>query len=298
MNMPIGFIGLGKMGGPMARRLMAAGHDLVVADVNAETLTAFETDGAIVAKTPREVADRCEIVLASLPTPAIVQAIATGTDGVGDGALVRCFVDLSTTGARMTTSIAEALGPKNVAMVDAPVSGGVAGASAGTLAMMVAAPDALFAELEPILKELGKVFHVGTTPGLGQTMKLVNNYLSATALVVTAEAMAVGAKAGLDPATMIAVINAGSGRNSASQDKFPRAILPRTFDFGFSNGLMCKDLKLFVDEAEASGAPLWVASIVRQVWQHALTHIGPDADFTTVVQPIEQWAGVQFGRHQ
>jgi 2-hydroxy-3-oxopropionate reductase len=152
--------------------------------------------------------------------------------------------------------------------------------------------------IEPVLKIFGKVFHVGERPGLGQAMKLANNYLSATALAATSEAMVFGVKAGLDPDLMIDVLNSGSGRNSATQDKFPRSILPGTFDFGFTTGLMYKDLKLFTEEAEAAGTSLWIASIVRQVWQHANGQIGGDADFTTVIKPLEQWAGVQVRSHK
>ena len=163
----------------------------------------------------------------------------------------------------------------------------------GTLAVMASCPPALFQTLKPMLEVLGKVFYLGEKPGLGQTMKLCNNLLSATALAITSEAMVMGVKAGLDPRTMLDVINAGSGRNSASQDKFPKAILPRTFDFGFTNELMYKDVKLFLQEAEALGIPMWVASAVGQLWSLANSQIGPQADFTTIVQCVEKWAGVE-----
>jgi 3-hydroxyisobutyrate dehydrogenase-like beta-hydroxyacid dehydrogenase len=144
-----------------------------------------------------------------------------------------------------------------------------------------------------MLKHIGKLFFIGERPGMGQTMKLANNLLSATALAATSEAIVFGVKAGLDPAVMIDVINAGSGRNSASQDKFPKSILPRSFDFGFTTGLMYKDLKLCLEEAEAAGVPMWVANSVRQLWQHAHQEIGDDKDFTTIVQVLERWAGVE-----
>jgi 3-hydroxyisobutyrate dehydrogenase-like beta-hydroxyacid dehydrogenase len=124
-------------------------------------------------------------------------------------------------------------------------------------------------------------------------MKLANNLLSATAMAITSEAMVMGVKAGLDPRVMLDVINAGSGRNSASQDKFPKAILPRTFDFGFTTELMYKDVKLFLQEAEAMGIPMWVASAVGQLWSLANSQIGPQEDFTTIVQCVEKWAGVE-----
>ena len=182
---------------------------------------------------------------------------------------------------------------KGITAVDSPVSGGVGGAQKGTLAVMASCPRALFDSLKPVLEVLGKVFYLGDKPGLGQSMKLANNLLSATALAITSEAMVMGVKAGLDPRVMLDVINAGSGRNSASQDKFPKAILPRTFDFGFTTELMYKDVKLFLQEAEAMGIPMWVASAVGQLWFLTYSQIGPQQDFTTIVQCIEKWAGVE-----
>jgi 3-hydroxyisobutyrate dehydrogenase-like beta-hydroxyacid dehydrogenase len=158
---------------------------------------------------------------------------------------------------------------------------------------MVACPDADFAVVEPVVAHLGPVFHVGREPGLGQAMKLVNNYLSAAALATTSEAMVVGVKAGLDPAVMVDVLNAGSGRNSATQDKFPRAVLPGTFDFGFATGLMEKDIRLFAEEADGLGVPVWVGAAVRQLWLQARAQLGPSSDFTEVVRVLESLTGVQ-----
>ncbi|HEX2137006.1 MAG TPA: NAD(P)-dependent oxidoreductase [Microvirga sp.] len=288
-----GFIGLGNMGGPMARRLIAAGHEVVVSDARAEAVQAFEAQGVRTAPTPAAVADAAETVLASLPTPSIVERVAVGENGVSSGKRVRRFIDLSTTGATTSVRIARALAARNVAHLDAPVSGGVAGAESGTLAVMVSGPRPHYDELEPVLRNIGKLFYIGEAAGLAQTMKLANNLLSATALAATAEAVVMGVKAGIDPSIMIDVINAGSGRNSASQDKFPRSILPRTFDFGFSTALMYKDLKLCMEEAETLGVQMWVGNAVKQLWQLVNTQIGPESDFTQIVQLPEQWAGVE-----
>lgn len=291
--MDIGFIGLGNMGFPMARRLLEAGHALIVCDTRSEAVARLTARGAVSASSPREVADRAETVMASLPSPDVVQAVATGTNGVAEGGKVKRFVDLSTTGARMAIRIAEALAARNITQIDCPVSGGVGGAEKGTLAVMVAGPRSEFDLLKPVLDVVGKVFFIGERPGMGQTMKLCNNLLSATALAATSEAMVMGAKAGLDPRVMVDVINAGSGRNSASQDKFPKAILPGTFDYGFTNGLMYKDLRLCMEEAEAIGVPMWVGNAVRLMFQLSTGSFGADADFTTVVKCIERWAGVE-----
>jgi len=291
--MEIGFIGLGMMGFHMARRLIEAGHSLVVYDTRSDAVARLTKLGASAAASPRDVADRVETVMASLPSVDAVFAVAAGKDGVVEGKKARRFVDLSTTGARMAVRVAEALAPKNIVQIDSPVSGGPGGAEKGTLAVMVSGPAADIELLRPALSVIGKVFVVGDRPGMGQTMKLANNLLSAAAMAVTSEAMVMGVKAGLDPAVMIEVINAGSGLNTASRDKFPRAVLPRSFDYGFTNGLMYKDLRLCLEEAEGMGVPMWVGSMVRQMFQLATTQQGADADFTTVVKCVEQWAGVE-----
>ncbi len=292
----VGFIGLGSMGAPMAARLIDAGYRLTVCDTRREAVDALRAKGAHTAPSPAAVASAAETVLLSLPTPAVVHAVALGADGVIAGSKVKTMIDLSTTGATVARDVAAALAAKHIAAVDAPVSGGVAGAVKGTLAVMVACPRARFAALEAMLQHLGKVFFIGERPGMGQTMKLANNLLSATAMAATSEAIAFGVKAGLDPAVMIDVINAGSGRSTASQDKFPKAILPRTFDYGFTTGLMYKDLKLCLEEAEAAGVPMWVAAAVRQLWFQVREEIGADQDFTTIMQLVERWAGVEVKR--
>jgi 3-hydroxyisobutyrate dehydrogenase-like beta-hydroxyacid dehydrogenase len=291
--MEIGFVGLGTMGFHMARRLIEAGHALVVYDTRPEAIARLTKLGAAATTSPKDLADRVETVMASLPSLDAVWAVATGANGVIEGKKIRRFVDLSTSGARMAQRISEALAPKNIVQIDSPVSGGPGGAERGTLAVMVSGPTKEIELLRPALSVVGKVFVIGDRPGMAQTMKLANNLLSATAMAATSEAMVMGVKAGLDPAVMIEVINAGSGRNSASQDKFPRAILPGTFDYGFTNGLMYKDVRLCLDEAEAMGVPMWVGSMVRQMFQFATNQQGADADFTTIVKCIEQWAGVE-----
>ena len=293
MSAHVGFIGLGNMGGPMAGRLLDAGYALTVFDTREAVMRPFLARGAQAAASPAAVASAVETVLTSLPTPDVVRQVALGADGIVAGTKIKTFIDLSTTGPRAAQQIAKALEPKGITAVDAPVSGGVGGAQRGTLAVMVSCPRARFEPIRPLLEIIGKVFYLGERPGLGQTMKLANNLLSATALAITSEAMVMGVKAGLDPRVMLDVINAGSGRNSASQDKFPRAVLPRTFDFGFANGLMYKDVKLCLEEAEALGVPMWVASAVREMWFLACSQLGPEKDFTTIVQCIEQWAGVE-----
>jgi 3-hydroxyisobutyrate dehydrogenase-like beta-hydroxyacid dehydrogenase len=292
--MDIGFIGAGRMGFHMVRRLIEAGHQLTVYDASAEALARVEKLGAKRAASPSDVGDRVESVMLSLPTPDIVLRVAAGDGGVAAGTKVRRIIDLSTTGAQMAARIAGLLKARNVALIDSPVSGGVGGAEKGTLAVMVSGPAADIAAVEAALAVIGRVFRIGERAGAAQTMKLLNNYLSATAMAATAEAMVMGVKAGLDPKLMLDVINAGSGRNTATQDKYPRAIVTRSFDFGFANALMYKDVKLCLDEAAALDVPNDIMSAVGRAWLTTQNEIGPDKDFTTVVQPLERRAGVEI----
>jgi hypothetical protein len=290
----LGFIGIGNMGLPMATRLQDADHRLVAHDKRPEALTPLTARGAKAVSAPADVAAQAETVLLSLPAPEIVEAVALGPQGVVMGGKVKRVVDLSTTGPRIAKKVGAALAEKGIALIDAPVSGGPGGARAGTLAVMAACAREDFAALEPVLKVIGKPFHVGTEPGMGQVMKLVNNLLSGTALAISSEALVLGAKAGPDPEIMVDVINAGSGRNSATQDKFPRAILPRTFNYGFTTGLMVKDLKLFMEEAEALGLTLQTAQAVSALWLKALDEEGANSDFTTIVKMVERPAKVEL----
>jgi 3-hydroxyisobutyrate dehydrogenase-like beta-hydroxyacid dehydrogenase len=289
----LGFIGVGRMGGLMAGRLMDAGHRLTIFDTNVAAVAALAERGAKAVSSPADVGDAAEIVFASLPTPGIVERVALGESGVLQGGKVKTFIDVSTTGPRVATAVAKGMAEQNILSVDAPVSGGLAGARNGTLAVMVSCPRPVFDGLEPILKTFGKLFFVGEKPGLAQTMKLANNLIAACALAISSEAMVMGEKAGLDPKTMLDVINVSSGRNSATQDKFPRAVLPRTFDFGFTTGLSYKDVCLCLDEAEALGVPMIVGSAVRQLLAVTNAQFGPESDFTSICRSVEQWAKVE-----
>ncbi len=293
-DLTLGFVGLGKMGGPLCNRLLAAGHRPLVFDVNEATLADFAKRGAQRAASVKAMADAADIIFTSLPMPDIVERVALGTDGVASGSKARVLVDLSTTGQGTAKRVAEGLSRAGKQWVDCPVSGGVRGAVNGTLALMVSCPKPTFELVQPLLVNFGKVFFVGEKPGLGQVAKLGNNMMSAVALVCTAEAMAMAVKAGIDPDVMIDIINAGSGRNSASQDKFPKSVLTGKFDFGFATGLFHKDVRLCVDESEAMGVPMLMGSLARQILTIANTKYGPDSDFTSMVRVVEDMAGVEI----
>jgi 3-hydroxyisobutyrate dehydrogenase-like beta-hydroxyacid dehydrogenase len=290
--MKIGFIGLGNMGSPIARRLVGEDHDLVAFDTNGAALDRLVAVGAHAAASPKEVADRVETVMASLPSPAVSLEVATGVGGVIEGSKVKRYIDLSTVGSQTAVQIHDRLTRRHIAAMDSPVSGGVGGAEKGTLAVMVSGPRAEFDQVRTALEAFGRPFYIGEKPGSAQTMKLVNNILAANVLAATSEVVVMGVKAGLDPGVMIDVLNAGSGATSASRDKFPRAVLPRTFDYGFATGLMVKDVRLYLDEARALGVPVEVAEAVAGLWEAAARDQGPDSDFTTVIKPLEKAAGV------
>ena len=293
--MDIGFIGLGKMGFPMARRLIEAGHKLTVFDTQKAAMDRLVALGAKAGASPKDIADEVETVMASLPSLQASLEVATGKGGVIEGKKIRRFVDLSTVGSQMAVKIHDLLAKKNIVQIDSPVSGGVGGAEKGTLAVMVSGPRADYETLKAALGVIGKVFYIGEKPGAGQTMKLANNFLSATAMVATCEAVVMGVKSGLDPAVMVDVINAGSGLNTASRDKFPRSVLPRSFDYGFATGLMVKDVRLAVEEMRSLGLSMEVAEAVGRLWEVIIREQGAESDFTEAIKPIEKQAGVIVG---
>jgi 3-hydroxyisobutyrate dehydrogenase-like beta-hydroxyacid dehydrogenase len=278
----------------MALRLLDAGQTLCVFDTSAAAMQPLVARGATAAASAEEVASNCEIVMMSLPTPPVVQAVSVGEGGILRGTRVKTLIDLSTTGPSVARVIGSAAAERGVAWVDSPVSGGITGAQKGTLAVMVSCAHATFPLVDPLLTHFGRTFHVGEKPGLAQVAKLANNLLAAAALVVSSEAMAMGVKAGLDAKVLIDIINAGSGRNSATQDKFPKAILTGTFDFGFATGLSYKDVRICVDEAEALGVPMVVGAAVRQMLAVTQAKYGADSDFTCIAKVLEEWAGVEI----
>jgi 3-hydroxyisobutyrate dehydrogenase-like beta-hydroxyacid dehydrogenase len=292
----IGFVGLGVMGNRMARRLLAAGYTLVVYDPRAEAVAELVALGATACASAREVADRAETVLVSLPTPQIVRDVACGEGGLAGGSAIRTYVDLSTTGSVIAEEVAAALAARGVRVVDAPVSGGAAGAEHGTLTVMVAAEADAAADVRPLLEAIGKnVFVVGERPGQGQVAKVVNNLLSAAAIALTGEAVALGVKAGLDARTLLEVIGVSSGSNTAATDKFPNQVVTRRFDQGFRLELMAKDVRLCLAEARRLAVPMLVGSTVEQLWSLAEHELEDGADCTEIAKLLEQWAGVSIG---
>jgi len=286
----IGFIGVGVMGHPIARHLIAKGHTVLAYDRSEQAVAAIVAAGGRGAASLAEVVDTAQIVFTSLPSPAIFTEVALGAGGVKDGKAVKVMVDLSTVGSRATRQAAAGLLERGIDLVDAPVSGGAAGAQKGTLAVMVAGRPEAVAQVRELLEAFGKLFMVGPQAGQAQLLKLLNNMLSSTAFAITSEAFVAGVRGGLDPEVMMAAINAGSGRSGASQDKFMKQVLPRSFDFGFPIGSVCKDIGLAVEECEALGVPMWVGNTVRQLWNFVGRQDGMQRDMTELVTSIEEWA--------
>jgi 3-hydroxyisobutyrate dehydrogenase len=293
----LGFIGLGAMGGPIAGRLLARYGQLAVYDTRAEAMRPLTEAGAVACGSPAEVADAAATVFVSLPDPEVMLAVLDGPGGLLRGRAIRHLVDLSTTGPAVAARMREVLDAAKVGYLDAPVSGGPSGAIEGRLTVMAAARPEVFAETGPLLDAFAsKVVLVGGEPGQGQLVKVLNNLMSASALAITAEALALAVKAGLDPGRFLDAVNAGSGRNTASADKFPRCVLPRSFDYGFRAQLMTKDVVLALSEAARQKVPMMVGGTVGQLWTLAGAEQAADADCTEIARLVEGWAGVTIGQ--
>ncbi|ALM82213.1 NAD(P)-dependent oxidoreductase [Bordetella sp. N] len=292
----IGFVGLGNMGRHMATRIAQAGHDLVVFDIKDLQRKPLEAAGAKWVDSVGAVADVADTVIVSLPTPAIVDQVLAGDQGLISGSAVRVIIDTSTTGPSVSKRLADTLLARDIRLVDAPVSGGVTGAEQGTLTVMASGQADAYAQAEPLLKIIGKnIFYLGPEPGQGQMMKTINNTLCAAATLASFEGLVLGSKAGLDPKTMLDIINVSSGRNFATEVKIPQCILHRDFPMRFTTELLHKDVKLCIEEGARLGVPMWVSDMARQMLSFAIGQgMGAD-DYARVIQLYENWGATQFG---
>jgi 3-hydroxyisobutyrate dehydrogenase-like beta-hydroxyacid dehydrogenase len=266
------------MGRVLAANLVASGHDVVAHDVaGAEGCP----EGAVFAPDVRTVAADTDVVVCSLPDGGASEAVARAIAGASERRAAH-VVDTSTIGVEAARHVAGLLAADGISYVDAPVSGGVAGAHARTLTVMYAGADEACAAVDVVLAGLSDRLHrVGDRPGLAQALKLANNFLSATALAATSEAVAFGVAAGLDMETMVNVLNAGSGQSAATSDKFVNHVLTGRFASGFANSLMAKDLRLYLGAVEAQGAPSVLGPVTAAVWERFETD-EPGVDFTRI----------------
>jgi 3-hydroxyisobutyrate dehydrogenase len=289
--MDLGFLGLGQMGAAIAERLEAPGVRLHVFDPNPVAIAPFVLRGAVDHASVRDVVDAAPLVFACLPDGAVSEAVA---HDVAAGTAVRTYVEMSTIGGPALRRVEQTVTARGIALVDCPVSGGPKGARAGTLSVIAAGPPAAVAIARPWLDRIGRyVFVVGEHAGQAQLMKLVNNLINAANMATAFEALVLGAKGGLDADQMVQVINTSTGRNSATQDKVPRAVLPGTFDYGARLATMVKDVMLGLREAETLGVPMWAHETVASVWRFAMTQGYGDADLTSLIKVMEGWAGVE-----
>lgn len=278
----IGFIGLGNMGAPMAEHLVSDGHNVVVYDIDAGACEQLAEAGATIGDDPAAVAASSEVVFLSLPGPDAVRAVVEGADGIMAGANEGLtIVDTTTSTPSTSNEIAERSASVGITFLGSPVSGGVSGAKAGTLTAMVGGDEATFEAAKPLFSSFAtNRYHVGDAPGDGNAVKLLNNYLSFLGMLGASEAVALGECLGLDPTTMVDIFNRSSGRNAATEEKFPEQIIPGHYDIGMSLELMYKDIRLFGRLADENGAPVVLGDTVRNLIGYAKQDFGGDADMS------------------
>ncbi len=282
-----GFAGLGQMGGPMAANIAAhlSSRDAILSVYDKAGTAARAPETANALDSLDELAANSDTVFLSLPDGPVSVAVAGELAAMKDPA-VSVVIDLSTIGLEAAKEAAQTLAGAGITYIDAPVSGGQTGAKAGTITVMWAGPADVLESHRDVMMSIAKnLFHVGDEAGQGQAVKLLNNFLSATAMASTSEAVAFGLSQGLDMKTLLDVVNASSGRNTATGDKFPNRILTGTYDAGFKTRLLTKDVGLFLDKAKAAGTPVAVAETVVDLWRRADKAL-PDSDFTRIYEFI------------
>jgi 3-hydroxyisobutyrate dehydrogenase len=288
----LGFIGTGALGAPIARKLMLAGHPLVAFDSDPARLAAIARDGAASARSARAVADRAAILFACLPAPAISRAVAAE---IAEGSKIELYIELSTLGVPAVEAIAAGLAEKGIALLDNPVVGGAGGSAvaSGQIATISAGPRAAFARARPLLEALtARVFYVGERHGQAQICKMVNNAIGITGFTIACEAMVMGTKAGIDPRLLLDIVNAGSGRNVATEDKFFRSILPRAFGEPGSIDIGVKDIALYVETLGQMGLPARVGATIMELWQGAKAE-DPARGYSSIIEIFERAACVE-----
>ena len=298
----VGFVGLGNMGIPMTQRLVAAGYQVRGYDMSADAVAAFEAigtsdagGGVTAVADLAAVGDGADAVILMLPDSDIVERVILGrlasepVEGTTGGLLASLpagatIIDMSSSDPARTRILAAQVALAGVTLIDAPVSGGVSGATAGTLMIMVGSPSAAFERFQPMLATLGKkVVHAGDV-GAGHAVKALNNLMSAAHLLASSEALIAGRRFGLDPAVMLEIVNGASGRSGSTENKWPNYVLTEKYDAGFSIRLMVKDVKLALSIEHATGVPSAASEAVVATWEAALADLPPDADHTAIAR--------------
>lgn len=286
----LGFVGLGNMGVPMVANLTAAGFSVVAYDPAPTARDRALEAGAVLASSAAEVADRVETLILMLPNSRVVASVIDEVlDHLHEGSLV---IDMSSSEPIGTKELADKLAGLNIRMIDAPVSGGVAGAVAGRLTIMAGGDPTAVDEATPILTRLGRVVRAGDI-GAGHAIKALNNLLSATHLLITAEAVTAGRRFGLDPEVMLEVFNGSSGRSGSTENKFPNFVLPGTFDSGFGLRLMLKDMLIATQLEEQVGSIGSLSRSAAEIWTQAADDLEADADHTRIAEWVDRQEGVR-----
>lgn len=293
--MQAGYLGVGNMGLPMAGKVLDAGHELVVYDINEAAMRPLLDRQARRADGPKDMGDKCEIVFVSLPTLEALRTVVLGPGGLIEGKALRLLVNTCTVGVPMVEEMEQALAQKGITLLDCPISGGPSGARDGTLSVMVSGDAAAIERVRPLISNWGKtVVIAGDKPGAAQILKLTNNILVAVALVATSEAFVMGAKGGVRPEALLEAVNAGTGRNAATASIFPNYIFSRTFNLGAELNILMKDVNLAIAQGEALGVPMWVCQAARLVYMHAVFEGRGKQDMTRLVEVIEKGAGFRL----
>jgi 3-hydroxyisobutyrate dehydrogenase-like beta-hydroxyacid dehydrogenase len=291
----IAIVGLGNMGGRIARRLLGLGHELGVYDTNAAVVEQFSQAGATAYHDLAELGGAYPCVIMVLPNAGIVRQVALGERSLAAGMRPgSVLIDMTSSVPAVTREVGAALAQKGVHMLDAPVSGGVKKAENGSLSIMVGGEAEVLEEVTPLLKDVGEsVIHVGVL-GAGHTAKALNNLITATVLAITSEALALGVKMGVDAGRMLEVINAGSGRSAASETKFPQQVLSRRFEVGFTVELMSKDVGIALGMARDADFPAAVGSAVDALWKAGVAEGYGAMDHTAIALFVERMLGVEI----
>ena len=287
----LGFIGLGQMGSAMAERLLCDNAELHVFDTSTQAMDRFESLGAVPHTSPKEVADMAGIVFACLPGQSISEAVAHGPGGVVHGKAIRVYAEMSTIGKECIEGIAARLSETKITVIDAPITGGPPAARDGRLAMLASGPGAALESVVPWLNRIGRqTYVIGEHPGQAQIMKVVNNIVMASNMVVASEGLVMGAKAGLDAGKMMEVLQAGTGQ-SAAAGILERSAITGRFDFGAHLSIVEKDVKLGLQEARALGVPVTALQAAGALWKKAASEGRGSEDFTTILKLVEEPGG-------
>lgn len=292
--MQVGFIGIGAMGKPMAANLLQAGFDLTVYDVSGDAVEQMAKAGAKPGATPKEVALASEVVITMLPNFHTVSGVLQGASGVLAGARQgMTLIDMSSVSPTQTRQLVPLAEERGMVYLDAPVSGGVAGAEKGALTIMVGGPAAAVEKMMPVFQAMGKkIYHVGSV-GSGDAMKIINNLLLGVHTAALAEALVLGVKAGLDPRMMREIIGASSGNSYALEAKMPNFILKGNFEPGFAMDLQYKDLELATQTGKDLGMPLYMGNLAQQIFEQARAAGLGKKDISAVIRLWEELAGAE-----